>query len=604
MKINKDNKLFAEIDAVIGSYRTNYIELQTGLTYSQYLTLRTIDFYSNSKFLGGNLDQLGREKPFYNISNFRVNVAMRATDIDIKDCEVKADTLASRTQAFLLNHELYEWMKEADFDVTLNQIGETMPRYGGALVKKLIEEDEDGESLCIDVPEWKNLVTDQIDIEGGIKIERHWLSPKAVWDKQDVWDNVAEAVKLASKIRQNVTNNGVNTKGNTKEVQILDVEGYFADDMNPSVECECGKDCECESMYRLMHFIIATNNNEYILMFSEELEESQYKYKAWNKVAGRALGKGIMEDGFDAQVWANDAIISQKNAMDLAGKVVLKTNSKKVGNNILTDADNGRIFELEDGKDITPINLMPFALPQFETLLTQWDTQFEKVSSTFGAITGETMPSGTPYRQVAVLNNEASSIFDYRKKDKANFVAEILNDWVLPWLIDNLNKKHILTSEFSKDELANMDEDFGNAHALEVAKQQLLQGQGTTGSEFNNNKEQFKADLNKASGSDRYLTIPDGFFDDFEGKVSINIAGELKDQSAQLETLSNLLQTVAKVPQVLSDPNMKQVFDQILEISGVISPVSMGSVQAQAPQPMNGSMASMGANQPQLNGQA
>ena len=49
-------------------YKTRQIELIDGLFYNQFETLRTVDFYSNSKYLGGNLDELGKEKPFYNIN--------------------------------------------------------------------------------------------------------------------------------------------------------------------------------------------------------------------------------------------------------------------------------------------------------------------------------------------------------------------------------------------------------------------------------------------------------------------------------------------------------------------------------------------------------
>jgi hypothetical protein len=63
------------------NYRTHTIEIADGYEYSQYERLRTIELYHNSKFLTGNKDSLKREKPFYNITKFRVNVATRATDI-------------------------------------------------------------------------------------------------------------------------------------------------------------------------------------------------------------------------------------------------------------------------------------------------------------------------------------------------------------------------------------------------------------------------------------------------------------------------------------------------------------------------------------------
>jgi hypothetical protein len=58
-------------------YRSKKVQITDGYEFSQYETLRTIDLYHNSKFTTGNTDSLGREKPFYNICKFRVNVATR-----------------------------------------------------------------------------------------------------------------------------------------------------------------------------------------------------------------------------------------------------------------------------------------------------------------------------------------------------------------------------------------------------------------------------------------------------------------------------------------------------------------------------------------------
>jgi hypothetical protein len=66
-------------------------QIADGYEYSQYQTLRTIELYRNSKFETGNKDSLKREKPFYNICKFRVNVTTRgfwsaATARGIRPC--------------------------------------------------------------------------------------------------------------------------------------------------------------------------------------------------------------------------------------------------------------------------------------------------------------------------------------------------------------------------------------------------------------------------------------------------------------------------------------------------------------------------------------
>jgi hypothetical protein len=75
------------------SYRSDKITITEGYDFSQYETLRTIELYDNDKFLSGNEDSLGREKPFFNIVSFRKNVATRATDLDTKDVQIQSERI-------------------------------------------------------------------------------------------------------------------------------------------------------------------------------------------------------------------------------------------------------------------------------------------------------------------------------------------------------------------------------------------------------------------------------------------------------------------------------------------------------------------------------
>jgi hypothetical protein len=69
--------IFEFVKETRDNYRSDTIEITPGYEFSQYETLRTIELYHNSRFLSTNKDSLKRERPFYNITKFRVNVAMR-----------------------------------------------------------------------------------------------------------------------------------------------------------------------------------------------------------------------------------------------------------------------------------------------------------------------------------------------------------------------------------------------------------------------------------------------------------------------------------------------------------------------------------------------
>jgi hypothetical protein len=118
-------------------YRSQSITIAEGYDFSQYETLRTIEIHHNSRFLSGNKDSLGREKPFFNICKFRVNGPTRATDLDTKDVQIESTRPGNGYAAsFVLNLKNCNWTKDTSFARFLNEMGHTRAKYGGVLVKK------------------------------------------------------------------------------------------------------------------------------------------------------------------------------------------------------------------------------------------------------------------------------------------------------------------------------------------------------------------------------------------------------------------------------------------------------------------------------------
>src|SRR5574343_1541822 len=113
-------KIFEEVSNLCATYDNSFITLFDGLNYSQYDTLKRIEFYTNSKYISGDKDELGRDKPFYNVVNYRVNVATRATDIDVKDIRIESDNPDFTQYAFAYNYFAYQWMKDVNFSKFLN----------------------------------------------------------------------------------------------------------------------------------------------------------------------------------------------------------------------------------------------------------------------------------------------------------------------------------------------------------------------------------------------------------------------------------------------------------------------------------------------------
>ena len=546
------------------------IQIIDGLTYNPKETFKKVIYYTESKYLSGSKDHRGKEKPFYNIVNFRVNVATRATDIDTKDIQIVADEPQFMPMSFLLQKEVYNWMKDSNYAKTLNEMGATRAKYGEVLIKRCIEDDDGEEKLKIDVVDWRNVIVDPNDPD-DLVIEKHYMNDQELSEKIDIWDNVQQAIDEARK-----TPDG--------KLEVLEVTGYMPESMSPN-----GGDEYTFKIQKFFMYSKGKSNKSTNILYHEFLDEMPYKSLSWEKVNGR-LGRGIVEDGFEAQRWVNDAVVKEKEAMELGSKVIFKTTDPNVQNNVLSEVDNGQIIHITQGSDLSLVNTITNAFPEYRNVIQSWDSQLEKTTSTFNAATGETMPSGTAFRTVAILNQEATSMFDYRREEMGIFQVEIFSEWIIPFLMKKFNKKHILSSEFTAEELQAIDESFANYRANEKAMELILSGKPVYAEDYQMIVSAEK-ELLKKSKNIRFLDIPKNFYGNWKPKVTIVTTGEQKNKAVILESLNNVLTVAAKSPQVLTDPTLSKIFAKILEVSGSgISPISLGmgsnmSVPAQEMQP-------------------
>ena len=479
MKEYSNLSICKEFGVINKSYNTS-IQIVEGLTFKQRDLIRTIEYYSNSKYLNGQNDELGREKPFYNIINAMCDVENAAKDIDTKDINATSDDGNHYTESFLLTKDIYEWMKDVNFAKTLNDMRDIHTRYGSLLVKKCVETDEDGnKNLRLEMPEWKNVITDQVDIMKGALIECHYMTLSEILEKTE-WKNLDEIIKKSV------------DQGYSTRIPVYEVRGYFPKSFIKELdEKEDGKEKEITEKdkktfsYQLYYLVAPRSKGEVVSpddysifgkkltpAYWEDNTEKVYKFLARKKKAGRGFGVGVSEEGEEAQVWTNDVVLKQFRAMEYTTKVVGQTASKRLkGRNMLNEVDDGQILEHEDGKPITSLALLPAGgLSQYASLINQWFTQFERTTSAYSAQRGESPTSRTSAKLQTAVIQQSSSVMSDLKEDLGIFITELFEDWIMPYLAKKLNKEHILSHDFSMAELKELDKNFSINQANQMAK--------------------------------------------------------------------------------------------------------------------------------------
>jgi len=319
-------------------------------------------------------------------------------------------------------------------------------------------------------------------------------------------------------------------------------------------------------------------------LYWEDDTERVYKYLARKKKSGRDFGVGVVEEGQESQVWTNDAILKQKRAMEYTSKVIAQTASKKLkGRNVLTEVDDGQILEHEPNNPISTVQLVPSGgLQQFNEVVQQWFSQFERATSAYSMQRGEVTTKNFRLQNMAL--QQSSSVFHDLQEELGLFVEEIFMDWIMPFLASQLNAEHILAHEFTVEELREIDNNFATYHANEVVTRAVLSGKVATPDDYEKAKQGATQVIQQTKGQ-RFLSVPKDYYKKFKASITVSVTDEARNNKAMvLESLTNIMSIYVKNPNIAQDAVLMQLFMKIVELSGSgISPISIvGAVQEQA----------------------
>lgn len=567
-----EQDVFTEIKDLINNWQDAGVEIFAGLHRKPFNIIKTIAYHSLDKHVSGEREPItGQIKPFYNISRYRVNVATRATDFSTKDMRVESDDTEFYARAMILQKRAHQWMKETNFAKTLNTAGWLRAEYGKTVIKRSEVDDE----IYIDPVYLHNLVFDAIDFENGAKIECHQMTIKQLKDKQDVWDNVDEAIEYL-KSKPSNERGGRNHNSLCDTLAVYEVEAVLPKNLID--------DSADENEYCLqLHYL--TGENLEIKLYGAEIKESRYMDLEWQIVPGSSMGKGVVEDSFQAQAWTNIAKLQEVQMMEYGSKLVMAVNDKNFASNILTEVMNGQILETTG---ISQVDLTPRTIGQLETLFQSWDEQVEKTTHTFNAVTGEDMPSNTPLGAVQIQNNNAESYFAYRREEAGIFWAQVWQNWIMPHLIQKIKKEGIVTAEFSQNELTSiLDEAFIRPYVSEMKTVSILNGEPITPEQEQEALKKAQNQLQKF-GNKRTIKFPKDTFDRVAMRVTWITTNEQRNKMATLTNLNNILQTAVQAPQLLEGGPLGELFAKIIETAGLgMSPAQLG-IGRQQPQQAQG----------------
>lgn len=573
-----------KVGELVRKNETDYINGETQIskyvTFSQYENIERIDAYMNSKHISGDTDSLGREKPFFNIVVAAVNIWYRATDIDRKNIRIKSTKFSNVLFAFIATLKLHEWMRKARFGVFLNEWGRALARYGSAVVKFI----DKGDYLSAEVVPWNRLISDTVNFRANPKIEKFYFTEGEL-RQNEMYDKTQVENLIANKTSRK------NTDGNTKDTkadyyEVYEVNGYFPRAYRTGEEKD--KDIYEEQLFVMSFHLKDDSDDEYddYCLFKGKKEKDNFMITHLIKEDGREQSIGAVEYLFDTQWMQNHSVKAIKDQVDLSSKLIFQTaDGNFVGQNVLSSLENGDILVHTPNAPLNLINNGSHDVNSLKTLADMFYLNGQKMTSTTDAISGANMPSGTPYSSVQLLNNESHSLFEIMTENKGLAITEMMTEFVIPHLKTKLDTKDEIAEILSEENIQYIDSIFVPNEAkrrVNIKKaEEIFNGLIASPADYQSEEENIKNELGQL-GNQRFLK-PDELDEktwndvlkDIEWEVEVEVTGEGTDKQATLQTLTTVLQTIATNPNVLLDPNMKMIFNKILEETGAMSSLQL-----------------------------
>jgi hypothetical protein len=514
--MKKEASVVKKISEEISNYKSSSYEMFDGYSFSAYKLIRRIGLYKNQIYPTGKLDSQGNYKYWFDIISPRVNSEIKNIDFDTKDILLYSDYKSDSMRILLANVAMKDYLAESGEASKLNEAVEQGSEWGNVVWKRLNK----GYKI-LELPNTMVLNQTAKTLEDSDVIEYECLLSTDL-RKKDVWENTEELIKSAKP----------DTKKTSPEFHIYERNGEITE--KEYLEAK-GKEGGEENKYVLVKIIVGGTEREKptTLLFCDEITEKPYKEYHRSSYSGRWLRKGLYELLMDVQTRANEIGNQIARGLEYASKTIFTGKERLIAQNINSDLQNGDYIKADD------LHQVEVRMNGLDQLIADWNrlmTVADSIANSYEVVTGESSPSGTPFRLAAQQNLNANKLFDFIREKLSIAFQDVISEYILPNLLKNLKTKEVLRLTSDSGALNSYYEALIDSwyvrnllsfppHDDEIAKDikaKKLQ-------EMLKNKE-------------AVVELEDEMWNDFKPKVRVTITGENYNLAAELDTLNTFIQ--------------------------------------------------------------
>lgn len=411
-----------KIQKEIDDFKSMSVKPTDGYSYSQYNTVRRIMLFKNKSYPKGKLDKQGKVKFWFDIITPRVDNEIKNIDFDTKNILLYSLSKKDVIPIYIANAAMQEYLRESGEAAKLNEFIEMGSEWGNVVWKKVKDEYE-----VMDLNNFYVLNQTAKTLEDSDVIEEHSFTRSKLLKKKS-WKNIKELIESDKKCKEFLV---YERNGELTEAELREAQGLTGGDENKYVLC------------KVVVGGTKTDSKEDIkyVLYADEIPERPYKEFHRGKYCGKWLRTGLIEALFDCQVRANEIGNQIARGLEWSSKTVFRSSDRTISRNILTDMRNGDIIKSEDLQQVST------RMNGIDQLIADWNRIMEiadKIANSYEIVTGETMPSGTPFSLGNMLNQNANKLFDYIREKLGVAFEGVIQDWILPDVLRKLRAKDVL----------------------------------------------------------------------------------------------------------------------------------------------------------------
>ena len=551
-------KIVQRIEKEIDDYLNGSVEVSEGVRFSQHRLVRRIRLFENQTYPTGKVTKSGEYKYWFDIIGKRVNDEKKNLRVDSKDVLVWSPKPRKDFAIVAIgNAALRELIEEEGLAEQINEDIERFSGHGNILWKRT----EKGYEATDPMNTYIINQTARTIHETPI-IERHTLTKAQLAAKRGIWTNVDEVVSECRGRHFSATKRSAPNDTTLDYYEVFERNGEITEEELFEAQGKEGGDPDRTILAKVVVAGLSDKEeDERFVLFAEEIDSMDDVYREAHRgpYRGRWWREGLYELLFDIQVRANEVGNTISRGLRWSGMTIFAASDVNTFKSVLTDMRNGEIIRSAD------IRQIQVRMQGFDQLAAEWNRlmrQADEIANSYEIVSGESLPSGTPFRLGVLLNRNSSKLFVLLRQKFTIPMRKMYQDWLLRSLIENITRRDVIRLS-GDDELLRRIRRMQAEQwfARNAARFGVAGGNPDFRDEVITRKAEELLEQEPVIGNAEREAWRDAM-----SRLRITIAGENYELASSLESIANLIQFEP-------DPNRRAwLLDRVYALKGIPVP--------------------------------